>query len=810
MNQQNNEASSASIESVKKFQASLHWLNGTDKVAGRKELHSPATEPVAAPVAESERPATTPAEPVAESERPATTPAEPVAESERPATTPIAISPAEQQARDAEQKAKDAEAALQAFSESADGERLESIKSLQRQQKQLEASIKTTDNRLKAARKAANADKDDAELKDKKDALDAENKKLTRELAEIADRIAKEEQECAPLAERKAELEAAARKARKAADKAADKAARAAAKQKPMPALTAAPDSLAPCPVQVLGGDGVQVQFYLNSAHRVLTLPTRGLTPALLTRAGVEAEEWRDWLASSSPATDDDDDPEAGSPADDPTILGYYLDAEIARRLKSIRGLCVIRGRGVWKRMNGEPCYCDGIDVYSQRGDKLNVMDGRTVYYSEETMPLPNREGLTKELATAYVQLLESRTWTSPHMAAVLIGWNVAALIGGALEYRPHIWVTGIPNGGKSTLLNDEKLILRGAHVTATGIDTSEAGMRQVTAGTSLPAIVDELEKATNRKEREQQQRIIKQARKNTDNQSPTVQGIQGGGGKKVYVSANSYLFASVRDGLTESQDVNRFFRLTLDDANGDELRRVLENARAARRVIENTSDFPARLIGHALNHYGDIIGRAEEIREQLENQLVDSRRAKLQAITQSAAESVMLVAGRTRLPVAPWDETKSGTSTAVREAERLVEAILGYRDQRGMTIRMAVRAAAKTNVSVEKQQAVDLLDSYGLKYLPRKRELAIRHNAPEFLSLLKRSELPWTTGADILATARDATRVDCNLTLKKVKLNGESISAPVILSAALDLPRLDADGNEVEDAEDAEDAAEV
>src|SRR5690606_17311575 len=65
-------------------------------------------------------------------------------------------------------------------------------------------------------------------------------------------------------------------------------------------------------------------------------------------------------------------------------------------------------------------------------------------------------------------------------------------MLGGALKWRPHVWVTGSTATGKSTLHELLELLFDGGALHTA--DATEAGLRQILGQQTLPVFFDELE----------------------------------------------------------------------------------------------------------------------------------------------------------------------------------------------------------------------------------------------------------------------------------------------------------------------------
>ena len=99
----------------------------------------------------------------------------------------------------------------------------------------------------------------------------------------------------------------------------------------------------------------------------------------------------------------------------------------------------------------------------------------------------------------------------------MLFGWLSIALIGGALDWRPHVFLFGPPNTGKTTLHNLVAALLTPMVVAADGQST-EAGIRQRQGPDALPVVVDEFETDT---EARRLQSVLRLARSASSAESP-------------------------------------------------------------------------------------------------------------------------------------------------------------------------------------------------------------------------------------------------------------------------------------------------
>lgn len=165
-----------------------------------------------------------------------------------------------------------------------------------------------------------------------------------------------------------------------------------------------------------------------------------------------------------------------------------------------------VRGRGAWTAGplaalpgRGELIWHGGDGVYRVRGGKLDssgptAIDG-TVYPGRAPILSPWKEPVPVEESPAadIFELLITWSWGRNVLDPVLvIGWLGAALLGGALPWRPYIFLVGDRGVGKSRLQDIIKAVL-GDSLLRTA-DATAAGIRQMLGADCLPVAVDELE----------------------------------------------------------------------------------------------------------------------------------------------------------------------------------------------------------------------------------------------------------------------------------------------------------------------------
>lgn len=118
------------------------------------------------------------------------------------------------------------------------------------------------------------------------------------------------------------------------------------------------------------------------------------------------------------------------------------------------------------------------------------------VYPSAMPIPRPHHEPVTGKAAIKLLKLLRTWHWKrellDPRLA---LGAIAAGFVGGALPWRPNVWITGQRGTGKSTFNGQGGVVhqLFGEGVFRTG-NASAAAIRQTLKNSTVPVMIDEIE----------------------------------------------------------------------------------------------------------------------------------------------------------------------------------------------------------------------------------------------------------------------------------------------------------------------------
>jgi|GEM_PF-683950 len=225
--------------------------------------------------------------------------------------------------------------------------------------------------------------------------------------------------------------------------------------------------------------------------------------------------------------------------------------------------------------------------------------------------------------AARLVEICRRLSWENPLSADLLAGWCVIAPLCGALDWRPHLWITGPAQAGKSTVIRD--IIRRVIGIFALYVDgkTTEAGIRQLLGADARPIILDEFESEDPAAATRVQQ-ILDMAR--VSSSGGTVVKGSTAGRPMTYTIRACFCFSSINTALAHYADETRISKLLLrrnEAADADQHHRALMDDISAWF----TPDFALRLLRRALDHLPVLLGNVATF-TQAAARLLRSRRA--------------------------------------------------------------------------------------------------------------------------------------------------------------------------------------
>lgn len=229
-----------------------------------------------------------------------------------------------------------------------------------------------------------------------------------------------------------------------------------------------------------------------------------------------------------------------------------------------------VRGAGVWNDEGrivvnmGDHLLVDGKVV------QLNGIKSKFFYTLGVTLPGLHSNALTHDECNTLIDACSQFKWIKKDYSFLLCGALVTSRICGALPIRPHVWLTGSAQNGKSTLF--ERLIkpILGEPVLKPIGNTSEAGIRQSIKADAIPVIFDEFE-TNNQRSSEKIEECIELMRASwSDSDSYIIKGGSSGNATAFQVKFAA-IVSSIRTNLKNDADRSRFAIIELAPHGSDQ-----------------------------------------------------------------------------------------------------------------------------------------------------------------------------------------------------------------------------------------------
>ncbi len=224
----------------------------------------------------------------------------------------------------------------------------------------------------------------------------------------------------------------------------------------------------------------------------------------------------------------------------------------------------LIRGRGVWPDSNGGYVLHCGDRVWQDErwhragGGRL---DGHYYPVAGALTPPAEVPAPAAEAEALRQFLLSWNLRRGNRDALVILGYFAAGVLAGLLEWRPHIWLVGASDTGKSTLIALLRTLLGGEEAVVAVSQPTEAAVRQHLGAAAQPVLIDEIEADELSIRARQVAQLVRVASRR--DQAPVRRGSAGGQGQTWYIRA-CFVFSSTRPPPLDEQDENRITKVEL------------------------------------------------------------------------------------------------------------------------------------------------------------------------------------------------------------------------------------------------------
>ncbi|MGB3625891.1 MAG: hypothetical protein WA989_08680, partial [Henriciella sp.] len=258
-----------------------------------------------------------------------------------------------------------------------------------------------------------------------------------------------------------------------------------------------------------------------------------------------------------------------------------------------------VRGRGAWRADDDGKSlvlHCGDVLVFPETLADPGEHDGRVypggprmmrpLKASEELLPAEDPRAAAHQV----YRILKTWNWKRGELDARLyLGAMMAGFLGGALDWRPSVWITGESRTGKSTLIK-----LRRDVMDTWSLNASNATSASIYQRVKFDAIAVSLDEQENTADSRNLDNMVKLAR-DAASGDLILRGGSGGTGT-AFRARNSFQFASINAAALRQQDMNRMPQL--------ELYQIEDGAEEPHWTILEARRWGQELLRRACNHW--------------------------------------------------------------------------------------------------------------------------------------------------------------------------------------------------------------
>lgn len=283
-----------------------------------------------------------------------------------------------------------------------------------------------------------------------------------------------------------------------------------------------------------------------------------------------------------------------------------------------------VRGAGAWMDTNrvvihcGDHLYVDGEHYRPHLFGSRFVYPLRSATFPTSAEPMRGAESVKLR------EICGKISWESSLSGDLLAGWIVIAPFCGALDWRPHIWVEGESESGKSTVI--DRIIRPLLDEVSVRFDggTTEAAIRQEMGIDALPVIYDEAE-PENLKDRMIMDGLLLLARRSSSGGRIGKGGAHGKG--EVFTVRSCFCFAGINPAIKQRADESRISRLVIRRATFEGADQYYKDLKQEIRSTL-TKDYGRRLIARTLANLPTLLANSEIFTDAAADVLVSRRAA--------------------------------------------------------------------------------------------------------------------------------------------------------------------------------------
>lgn len=249
-----------------------------------------------------------------------------------------------------------------------------------------------------------------------------------------------------------------------------------------------------------------------------------------------------------------------------------------------------VRGCGAWLDDGRKVLHCGDKLFVDGQPMRLDEFKSDFTYVAASRLMRPATEALKNKEAYMLRKICEAVTWENKLSGSLLAGWLVIAPICAALEFRPHVYITGESDSGKSTVM--DKIIKPVLGRMSLNVDggTTEPKVRELMSYDARPIVYDEAEPSDCMVE------VIKLARKSSS--GATV----GKFGQRMVKARFCFCFSAINPPVKEVADESRISFMVIKK---NKRATAIQEYETLVKQIEThlTPDFSNRLMKRTLDN---------------------------------------------------------------------------------------------------------------------------------------------------------------------------------------------------------------
>ena len=276
-----------------------------------------------------------------------------------------------------------------------------------------------------------------------------------------------------------------------------------------------------------------------------------------------------------------------------------------------------IRGAGAWIDKGRKVLHCGDILYVDGVETEFDQLESKFTYVGATRRMRPAAEELTTEQGRKLRDICEAITWENKLSGSLLAGFLVIAPVCGALTFRPHIYLTGEAESGKSTVIDKIiKPVLGDISLNADG-GTTEPKLREMMGYDARPIVYDEAEKSPSMAD------VIGLSRKSSTG------AIVGKFGQRVIRARFCFCFSGINPPVNKTADESRISFMVIKKNRRPT---AIEEYNKLLEMIEDciTEDFSNRLITRTLNNMETLFANIQTFERAARRVIKGARAAQV------------------------------------------------------------------------------------------------------------------------------------------------------------------------------------